>query len=109
MNWKVLTTEEQLKTLVKNSHNKPQVIFKHSTRCSVSSVIKSRLEKGKTPDHIDFHFLDLITHRSLSDKIANDLQVFHESPQVLIIQNGECKYDESHLVIRMEDILTEVV
>lgn len=109
MQWQVLTTEEQLKDLVEKSHSKPQVIFKHSTRCSVSSVIKTRLEKGAAPVHIDFHYLDLLAYRSLSNKIAEDLDVYHESPQVLLVQNGDCVFDESHLVIRMQDILTEVV
>lgn len=104
MNWSVLNTEEQLYSLIERSNSKPQVIFKHSTRCSISSMIKSRLEKSDTPDTIDFHYLDLIAYRSLSDKIAEDLQVYHESPQVLLIKKGECIYDESHMAIRMEDI-----
>lgn len=104
MNWSVLNTEEQLHSLIERSNSKPQVIFKHSTRCSISSMIKSRLEKSDTPDTIDFHYLDLIAYRSLSDKIAEDLQVYHESPQVLLIKKGECIYDESHMAIRMEDI-----
>lgn len=109
MQWKILTTEDQLEKIIELSNTKPQLIFKHSTRCSISSVVKSRLESGDTPEHIDFHFLDLVAHRSLSNKIAEDLNVHHESPQVLLLQNGECVYDESHLVIRMQDILTEVV
>ena len=108
MNWKILTTEEQLSEVFEQSHAKPQVIFKHSTRCSVSSVIKTRLEKSSVPADIDFHYLDLIAHRCLSNKIAKELDVHHESPQVLLIQNGKCIFDESHLVIRMEDILSEV-
>jgi bacillithiol system protein YtxJ len=109
MNWTELTTEDQLKNLVEKSLDKPQVIFKHSTRCSISSVIKKRLETGKANEDIDFHYLDLLTHRSLSNKIADDLNVYHESPQVLLIQNGKCIFDESNLVIRMQDILSEVV
>jgi bacillithiol system protein YtxJ len=109
MNWTQLTTEEQLTTLLECSHTKPQLIFKHSTRCSISSVVKTRLESDKKPGDIDFHYLDLIAYRSLSNKIAEDFDVYHESPQVLLIQNGKCVFDESHLVIRMQDILSEVV
>jgi len=108
MNWSPLSTEEQLKTILEQSHQKPQVIFKHSTRCSVSSVVKRRLETGEIPEQIDFHYLDLLSNRSLSDKIADELNVYHESPQVLLVQNGECTYDESHMVIRMQDIVDEV-
>ena len=104
MNWSVLNTEEQFNSLLEKSNSKPQVIFKHSVRCSISSVVKSRLEKSGIPEEIDFHILDLIAYRSLSNKIANELDVHHESPQVLLLQNGECIYDESHMAIRMEDI-----
>ncbi len=108
MNWSVLNTEEQLAEIISKSHSKPQVIFKHSTRCSVSSMAKARLEKSEIPDTIDFHFLDLIAFRSLSNKIAKDLDVYHESPQVLLLQKGECIYDESHMAIRMDDIAEQV-
>lgn len=108
MNWTILTTEEQLKSLLEKSHTKPQVIFKHSTRCSISSTIKTRLEKSATPSTIDFHYLDLIAYRSLSNKIADELKVHHESPQVLLLKNGECIFDESHLSIYMDDIAAQV-
>ena len=105
MQWLKLETEEQLANLIEVSKDRPQVIFKHSTRCSISSVIKNRLEKSASPSHIDFYYLDLIKFRSLSNKIADDLDVWHESPQVLLIQNGQCIFDESHLAIYMEDIV----
>jgi bacillithiol system protein YtxJ len=54
---------------------------------------------------MDFYFLDLIAYRAISDKIAEDFDVWHESPQVLVIRNGKCIYEESHLSIRMELIL----
>lgn len=109
MQWQLLNSEEQLETLLKQSHTKPQVIFKHSTRCSVSSVIKTRLETNTAPPDIDFHYFDLINYRPLSNKIAEDLKVHHESPQVLLIKNGECIFDESHMAIRMMDIATEAM
>lgn len=108
MNWTVLNTEEQLAEIINKSHSKAQVIFKHSIRCSISSMVKSRLEKSSAPDSIDFHYLDLINFRSLSNKIAEDLNVYHESPQVLFIKDGECIYDESHMAIRMDDIAEQV-
>jgi bacillithiol system protein YtxJ len=107
MNWKILSTPEQLDTLLANSVEKPQVIFKHSTRCSISSVVKTRLEKAGLPDTIDFHYLDLLSYRSLSNKIAEDLKVYHESPQILLVKNGECVYDESHLSIQMNEIIDQ--
>ncbi|HEX5024440.1 MAG TPA: monothiol bacilliredoxin BrxC family protein, partial [Agriterribacter sp.] len=52
-----------------------------------------------------FYFLDVITYRSLSDNIAFETGVRHESPQVLVIQNEVCVYHESHTAIYMEDIV----
>jgi len=83
---------------------RPQVIFKHSTRCGISAMAKSRLERSTPVENADFYYLDLINYRSLSRKVAEEFNVYHESPQVLVIRNGECIYDESHLGISMEDI-----
>jgi len=107
MNWISLTDEEQLHQIKANSITKPQVIFKHSTRCSVSSMAKSRLERSVQPDEVDFYFLDLIKYRPLSNMIARDFDVYHESPQILLIKNGECVYDESHSGIAMEMIVEQ--
>ncbi len=104
MNWIPLQEEEQLQEILLNSNTKPQVIFKHSTRCSISSMAKNRLDKTDQPEGIDFYYLDLIKHRKLSNKIAEDFQVRHESPQVLVINNGKCIYNESHSGISMDEI-----
>ena len=107
MEWIHLTDEQQLNDLIEKSREKPQVIFKHSTRCSISSVAFQRLQKAKQPQDIDFYYLDLIAYRSLSNKVAQLFSVHHESPQVLVIKDGECVYDESHLGISMNDILDQ--
>ena len=104
MNWIELTDEKQLADIKALSVQKPQVIFKHSTRCSISSVAKSRLERNAAPQGVDFYYLDLIKYRNISSKIAENFAVYHESPQVLLIKNGECVYDESHSSISMDDI-----
>lgn len=70
----------------------------------MSSVAKSRLERSESLPNADFYFLDLIKYRAISDKISDHFSVYHESPQVLVIKNGECIYDESHSAINMEDI-----
>jgi bacillithiol system protein YtxJ len=105
MNWISLTTEEQLSYIKEKSVTVPQVIFKHSTRCSISSMVLDRLERSSTPESIDFYYLDLIANRNISNKIAEVFNVYHESPQILIIKNGECIYDESHMGIRMDEIV----
>ncbi len=104
MNWINLQQEEQLEHIKESSKTKPQVIFKHSSRCSISSVVKNRLENSAVPPGIDFYFLDLIRFRNISNKVAEDFAVYHESPQILLIKNGECTYDESHSGIMMSEI-----
>lgn len=107
MDWQKLINENQLEELVGKSHERPQLIYKHSTRCGTSSLIKSRLERAAAPPEMDFYFLDLIAYRSLSDKIEQSFGVRHESPQVLLIQNGECIYHQSHGAIYMEEIAVQ--
>ena len=105
MNWNHITGLVEIDNIIQKSHTTPQVIFKHSTRCSISSIAKSRLERDAFPSHVDFYYLDLIKYRSISNAIEKIFDVQHESPQVLIIRNGKCVYDESHNGIRMDEIL----
>ncbi len=104
MNWIPLRSIEDLEQVILLSEQKPQVIFKHSTRCSISSVAKNRLEKANAPDDVPFHYLDLLSYRPLSNSIAAEFAVEHESPQILLIKNGKCIYNESHMGIDMEEI-----
>ena len=105
MDWKELREENELQEIITKSATRPQVIFKHSTRCSISSVAKGRLDRAQAPNHTDFYYLDLVKYRAISNKIADVFGVHHESPQVLVIRNGKCIYDESHMGIRMDEIL----
>ena len=105
MNWIPLTTDAQLDQLITDSATRPQVIFKHSTRCSISSMSKNRLERNPQPAGIDFYFLDLIAYRQLSGKVETLFMVPHESPQVLLIKNGQSVYNESHSGITMDEIV----
>jgi bacillithiol system protein YtxJ len=106
MNWIPLQKDAQLQEIREKSSGRPQLIFKHSTRCSTSALIKSRLERGQQPGLIDFYYLDLLSYRPLSDKITESFIVEHESPQVLLILDGQCVYDESHIGINMADIVS---
>ena len=108
MNWIPLTSVDQLAEIITLSANKPQVIFKHSTRCSTSSMALNRLERAETTDLADFYYLDLLQYRPISAQIAETFQVEHASPQVILIKNGSCTYDESHMGISMDEILEQV-
>jgi bacillithiol system protein YtxJ len=102
--WNQLSAEDQLEEIVRDSFQTPQLIFKHSTRCSLSAMALNRLEREGMQSSLTYHLLDLIACRALSHTVAQIFGVHHESPQVLLLKNGECIYDESHLAINASEI-----
>jgi bacillithiol system protein YtxJ len=105
MNWHPINSIDQLEHIKSASYITPQVIFKHSTTCSISRMALDRFERAATPEKVDFHYLDLLNYRTISTEIASFFQVHHESPQVILIKNGECIYDESHYGIMMDELI----
>ena len=104
-NWNLLSDENLLQDLVKLSFSEKVLIFKHSTRCSISTMSKNRLESvGEDSKFKNCFLLDILNYREISSKIESDFKVIHESPQVLIIQNGECIYNASHNEISWDRI-----
>jgi bacillithiol system protein YtxJ len=105
MNWIQLESADQINSIKQQQGY--NIIFKHSTRCSISMMVKKRFELDwdKLPADLPLYFLDLIRHRELSNLIANDFQVYHESPQLLLIKDGECILDLSHGQISVEEAL----
>ena len=87
------------------------LIFKHSTRCSISMMAKRRFEMDmdKLPVDMPLYFLDLIKYRDISSQVAQDFQVHHESPQMLLIKDGECILDQSHGGISVEEALEVLI
>ena len=108
MNWLVLESESDLEKIIKESflENNGVAIFKHSTRCSISSVAKSRLESSWDFDSekLPIYYLDLISYRNISSLVAQKCDVLHESTQMLIIKEGKCIYNESHMSISVKDL-----
>lgn len=111
MNWNKLDSPEQLQEIIKNSDTTPVVIFKHSTRCSISSMALSRFERQWNQEKIGNaapFYLDLIQYRNVSNLIAEELGITHESPQVLLVENGKCTYHASHSSIYFDDLVREL-
>jgi bacillithiol system protein YtxJ len=106
MNWTPLESAEQIDSI----KNEPgySIIFKHSTRCSISMMVRKRFELDwdKLPGDMPLYFLDLIRYRELSNKVAADFQVYHESPQLLMIKDGECILDLSHGHVSVEEAMS---
>ena len=101
MSWQTLTEATQWKTILAASFERAQVVFKHSTRCSISSMALHRFENTDLFNKAIFPcwYLDLIQYRSISDQIALDTQVQHESPQCIVLYQGKVVYSASHGLI----------
>jgi bacillithiol system protein YtxJ len=110
MNWNKLTSEEQIDQVILESAAKPVLLFKHSTSCSISSMSLDRLLrnwKAEDSDKITPYYLDLLAYRNLSNLVAERFGIPHESPQVLLIQNGKVTYHESHYGISYAEIMNQ--
>jgi bacillithiol system protein YtxJ len=111
MEWNKLSEIEQLEEINKASFDTPVMIFKHSTRCSISSSALNRVERNWNNEQDDIkvkpYFLDLIAYRNVSNEIARKWNIEHQSPQILIIKNGTCIYTETHMGINYEEIINK--
>ena len=111
MNWNNLENINQLSVIDEESKGKKILLFKHSTRCSISSMSLDRLErnwKNGDEEKIKPYYLDLLNHRDISNEIAFRYKVTHESPQVLVIYNGKCVYYKSQSAISYKEIMQAV-
>jgi bacillithiol system protein YtxJ len=110
MNWNKINAIEDIEAIKKRSFEVPCLIFKHSTTCSISAIAKSRLEKdwNFTAETLEPYYLDLLSYRPVSAYIADTFKVYHESPQAIIVIDGEATFDTSHLDITVSE-LHEVV
>lgn len=104
--WEPLNEMRQLDEILEVSKSVPVVIFKHSTRCGISRMVLRQFEKSYDMPEEAFkvYYLDLLAHRDISDEIAIRFQVIHQSPQLLIIKNGQTVYHASHHSIHSGDL-----
>jgi bacillithiol system protein YtxJ len=97
INWIPLKDLGQLNEILILSNEKPMIIFKHSTRCSVSRMALKQFENEfDSKNKVDAYFLDLLEYRDISNEIAHRFNVYHQSPQLLLIKEGKSVYDVSH-------------
>lgn len=112
MDWINLEELDQIGEINKTSEQQFVLIYKHSTRCGISSAALKRLESesfAHTGSSLKHYFLDLLRHRDISMAIADRYGVRHESPQVLLIRNGQCVYHSSHSAISYETLIKKMV
>ncbi len=107
MNWIALKEPDQLEALRAESKNQPVVIFKHSTSCSISRTALNRLERNWKEEEmasVKLYYLDLLSYREISNGIADLFEVGHESPQVILLKDGEAVFHRSHFDIDFTSI-----
>jgi bacillithiol system protein YtxJ len=104
--WKTLELLSQLDEAIQHSSTSTQIIFKHSTRCIISKMVLQQFEAtlDAIPENATLLFLDLLNHRDISNAIAMQLKVHHESPQVIVIKNGKAIFNESHHSISASEV-----
>ena len=106
INWLPLTSLEQLEEIKLQSKTEAVLIFKHSTRCSISSMVFKRFEALFTEKHqyLKVYYLDLLNYRDISDEVGYTFQVMHQSPQLLVIKNEVSVFNASHYEISETDL-----
>lgn len=107
MNWLPLESVAQVDDLVQKSHSNPILIFKHSTRCSISSAALDRIQRKWNQEEMkafDAYYLDLIKYRDVSNAVAEKLKVYHQSPQAIVLSGGQVVYEDSHFSIDYDEI-----
>lgn len=98
ISWIPLTDVGQFDEIKEKSKGKTQIVFKHSSTCGISSMVLRMFTQqfSLAPEQADLYFLDLHAYRSVSNEVAIEFQVLHQSPQLLIIRNGVVVQHASH-------------
>ncbi|MGE8553283.1 MAG: bacillithiol system redox-active protein YtxJ [Chryseobacterium jejuense] len=105
--WQNIKSEEDLEKAIESSYQHKIAIFKHSTSCFISKTVLRNFEKEveNSDQQVEVYFLDLLAHRPLSNKIAEDFGIRHESPQLIVIENGKPVNSASHQDISLSQIV----
>ncbi|MFC3157589.1 bacillithiol system protein YtxJ [Chryseobacterium arachidis] len=104
--WKKIESENDLKKAIDQSFHHKIAIFKHSTSCFISKTVLRNFEKEieNLEQKVELYYLDLLAHRPISNKIASDLKVTHQSPQLIVIENGKAINNASHQDISVDQL-----
>lgn len=107
--WKKIQSEQDLAKAIENSYHHKIGIFKHSTSCFISKTVLKNFEREieNSDMKVDFYYLDLLAYRPISNKIAEDFGIRHESPQLIVIENGKALNNASHQDISITQVTNE--
>lgn len=107
--WIKLQSIEEWNKIIEESNEKPILIFKHSTRCSISSMALNRFEsEWKGNDEINIFYLDLLSYREISNAIEKQTGIIHQSPQVIVLKENRVVYSATHSSIDATQALNSI-
>lgn len=99
MDWKEITTIKEWNNILNKSTDKGQIILKHSTTCPVSTNALEEYDAylAENPkEDIDYTLVKVRESRPVSNKIEADLDVKHESPQIIYIKDKQKYWSATH-------------
>lgn len=104
--WKKIESQKDLDAAIEKSSQQKVLIFKHSTRCFISKSVLRSFEKQmqESDKNFGYYFLDLLAYRSISNEIESRFDVVHQSPQLIVLENGKAIYNASHQNIDLDKI-----
>ena len=104
--WKKIESQKDLDAAIEKSSQQKVLIFKHSTRCFISKTVLRSFEKQmqESDKNFGYYFLDLLAYRSISNEIESRFDVVHQSPQLIVLENGKAIYNASHQNIALDKI-----
>ncbi|MFC2124882.1 bacillithiol system redox-active protein YtxJ [Bacteroidota bacterium] len=108
--WIALNHVDQITEIIKESRNKPVLIYKHSTACGISHMTESRLKQDwdEIKDKVTLYYLDLLTYRTVSNEISRIFNVVHQSPQLILVVDGKAVSSWSHYEVSVKPVLKEL-
>jgi bacillithiol system protein YtxJ len=90
-----ITDTKALEQLLTRSHDEPVVVFKHSTTCPISAAAYKQMSKVTG----EVSMVVVQRARDVSSEIASRTGIQHESPQAIVLRNGEAVWTASHFEI----------
>jgi bacillithiol system protein YtxJ len=97
---------DALEAAIEESRERPVFLFKHSRTCGIScealDELHAHLEHGRPA--ASYKMITVQSHRLISDEAATRLGVRHETPQAILIRDGEAVWNASHFRITAEEL-----
>src|SRR5687767_1819757 len=90
----------ELEQLLARSHDGPVILFKHSSTCPISSEAYRRMSQVTN----EVTLVVVQRARDVSSEIASRTGIRHESPQAIVLRNGEAVWSASHYDITSDAV-----